>query len=158
MSPSTDSGSGKESPTTYAMSSSSNRDSACPSSGSSIRSRAPATAQNGGNGRQQDHPRHRGMDGDTDVDGHQMVQKIEFPKFDGVGDPMPWLNRCERYFCMRGTPENKVQYASFYLLDDAQMWYHRRASILDSFHPAHSDPAWAATHRQHDQRARSSSA
>jgi hypothetical protein len=35
-------------------------------------------------------------------------------------------NRCERYFHFRGITENKkVQHVSFYLLDDAQMWYHR---------------------------------
>jgi hypothetical protein len=68
------------------------------------------------------------MDGDIDAgaDGHQATHKIKFPRFDGVGDPLPWLNRCEWYFRLCGTSENKkVQYASFYLLDDAHMWYHR---------------------------------
>jgi hypothetical protein len=52
--------------------------------------------------------------------------KIEFHKFDCAGDPVPWLNRCERYFSLRGTPaDRRVQVASFYLLDDAQVWYHR---------------------------------
>jgi hypothetical protein len=52
------------------------------------------------NDRQQGHPRRRGTDGDIDVgaDGHKTVHKIEFPKFNCVGDPLPWLNRCERYF------------------------------------------------------------
>jgi hypothetical protein len=26
------------------------------------------------------------------------AHKLEFPKFDGTGDPHPWLNRCGRYF------------------------------------------------------------
>jgi hypothetical protein len=39
---------------------------------------------------------------------------------------MSWLNRCERYFRFGSTPENKcMQVASFYLLDDTQVWYHR---------------------------------
>jgi hypothetical protein len=38
---------------------------------------------------------------------------------------MAWLNRSERYFALYGTPKNqRVQCASFYLLDDAQLWYH----------------------------------
>jgi hypothetical protein len=54
------------------------------------------------------------------------VHKIEFPKYDGTGDPLPWLNRCDRYFAVRRTPENKkVLYASLHLLDDVQLWFHR---------------------------------
>jgi hypothetical protein len=51
-----------------------------------------------------------------------MVHKLEFPKFDRTGDPLPWLNRCERYFYVRHMPENKrVSLAAFYLLDDTQL-------------------------------------
>jgi hypothetical protein len=50
---------------------------------------------------------------------------MEFPKFDGVGDPLSWLNRCERFFYVRRTPDDKVAFAAFYLLDDAQLWFHR---------------------------------
>jgi hypothetical protein len=54
------------------------------------------------------------------------VYKVEFLKYDGMGDPLPWLNQCDRYFAVRRTPEHKrVQYASLHLLDDAQLWYHR---------------------------------
>jgi hypothetical protein len=35
-------------------------------------------------------------------------RKIRFPKFDGTGDPLPWLNRCDRYFYVRTIQENKV--------------------------------------------------
>jgi hypothetical protein len=62
----------------------------------------------------------------TPVRGTTTRQKVEVPKFDGAGDPMPRINGCERYFRLRDTPENKrVQVASFYLLGDAQVWYHR---------------------------------
>jgi hypothetical protein len=54
------------------------------------------------------------------------VHKIEFPKFDGTGDPMAWLSHCECYFVLHDTPEHQhVQYTSFYLLDYARLWYHR---------------------------------
>jgi hypothetical protein len=54
------------------------------------------------------------------------THKLEFPKYDGTGDPLPWLNRCERYFHVRRTPEPKrVALAACYLLDDAQLWFHR---------------------------------
>jgi hypothetical protein len=54
------------------------------------------------------------------------VHKLEFPKFDSSGDPLPWLNRYERYFHVRWTPEHQwVTFATFYLLDDAQLWFHR---------------------------------
>jgi hypothetical protein len=35
---------------------------------------------------------------DEEDDGFPTSHKMEFLKYDGVGDPMPWLNRCERYF------------------------------------------------------------
>jgi hypothetical protein len=39
---------------------------------------------------------------------------------------MAWFNRYERYFVLCGIPEHQcVQYVSFYLRDDAQLWYHR---------------------------------
>jgi hypothetical protein len=55
-----------------------------------------------------------------------MAYKLKFPKFDGSDAPMPWLNRCERYFHVRHTSEHqRVAFATFYLLDDAQLWFHR---------------------------------
>jgi hypothetical protein len=57
-----------------------------------------------------EHPQHVGRHqrGDSDaVDGVNTSHKIEFPKFDGVGNPLPWLNSCERYSTLRGTPVDK---------------------------------------------------
>jgi hypothetical protein len=55
-----------------------------------------------------------------------MAHKLKFPKFDGSDDPLPWLNRCEQYFHVRRTPEHqRVTFAAFYLLDDAQLWFNR---------------------------------
>jgi hypothetical protein len=46
--------------------------------------------------------------------------------FDRKSDPLPWLNHCDRYFCLCCMLEdNKVAYASFNLLDDARLWYYR---------------------------------
>jgi hypothetical protein len=74
-------------------------------------------------------PRRRaGTDDEEDLGGDFLLtaHKLEFPKFDGTGDPLPWLNRCKRYFHVRRTPDHKrVAYAAFHLLDDAQLWYHR---------------------------------
>jgi hypothetical protein len=35
------------------------------------------------------------------------------------------LNHCKRFFHVRCTPDDKVVFTAFYLLDDAQMWFHR---------------------------------
>jgi hypothetical protein len=79
----------------------------------------------------QDRPPHhgRGRQGDNDAkpggDILQTSHRLAFPKYDGNGDPLPWLNRCERYFHVRQTPENKsIAFTAFYLLDDAQLWFH----------------------------------
>jgi hypothetical protein len=72
-------------------------------------------------------PHHR-CDADEDDPGDDfipMVHKLEFTKFDGTCDPLPWLNRCERYFRVRRTPEHKrVAYAAFHLLENAKLWFH----------------------------------
>jgi hypothetical protein len=66
---------------------------------------------------------------DEDDGGEDIIpttHKLEFPKYDGTGDPLPWLNRCERYFTVRRTPEPKrVALAACYLVDGAQLWFHR---------------------------------
>jgi hypothetical protein len=64
--------------------------------------------------------------GDSNHDSHSTAHKMEFPKFDGAGDPLPWLNQCERFFHVRRTPDDKkVAFAAFYLLNDPQLWFHR---------------------------------
>jgi hypothetical protein len=35
------------------------------------------------------------------------IHKVEFPKYDGTRDPLPWLNQCDCYFTVRRTPEHK---------------------------------------------------
>jgi hypothetical protein len=74
----------------------------------------------------------RGLSDEDDESGDDFVpttQKLEFSKYDGAGDPLPWINRCERYFRVRCTPEHKrVAYAAFHLLFDAQLWFHRLES------------------------------
>jgi hypothetical protein len=68
------------------------------------------------------HRRNATEEGDLEL---PTVHKVEFLKYDGTGDPLPWLNRCDRYFMVCRTPEHKkVQYVSLHL-DDAQLWYHR---------------------------------
>jgi hypothetical protein len=69
---------------------------------------------------------HRPGDEDEEDEAFPTTHKMEFPKFDGMGNPLPWLNRCEWYFRVRRTPEHwRVAYAFFYLTNDAQLWYHR---------------------------------
>jgi hypothetical protein len=84
--------------------------------------RAKRAMRNQDNGRP---PNGRRRD-DEDDEGFPTMHQMEFLKYDDVGDPLPWLNRCERYFHVRRTPQNRhIAYASFYLTDDAQVWYHR---------------------------------
>jgi hypothetical protein len=72
--------------------------------------------------------RHHVAHGDDEEVGEDFVpttHKLEFPKFDDTGDPLPWLNRCERYFWLCRMPEDKnVSYAVFNLLNDAQLWFY----------------------------------
>jgi hypothetical protein len=70
------------------------------------------------------------------------VHKLEFSKFDGMGDLLPWLNRCERYFRVRCTPNhNRVAYVAFHWLEDASFgivdWsstmVHRHGRVVSSW-------------------------
>jgi hypothetical protein len=54
-----------------------------------------------------------------------IAHKLEFLKYDGTGDPLLWLNRCECYFFVCQKMEHKcVAFAAFYLLDDVELWFH----------------------------------
>ncbi|KAG8066095.1 hypothetical protein GUJ93_ZPchr0004g38967 [Zizania palustris] len=71
------------------------------------------------------HPLARGRQGtdDSEEDPNNnfvaTAHKLEFPKFDGTNDPLPWLNRCERYFHVCQIPDHKgVTFVAFYLLDE----------------------------------------
>ena len=33
--------------------------------------------------------------------------KLPFPTYDGREEPLPWLNRCEKFFRGQKTPDNK---------------------------------------------------
>jgi hypothetical protein len=67
----------------------------------------------------------QGEDEDVGEDFVPTMHKLEFPKFDGKGDPLPWLNHCECYFKLCHTPEDKkVSYTAFNLLHDAQLWFY----------------------------------
>jgi hypothetical protein len=58
--------------------------------------------------------------------GHTRFHKLDFPTFDGGGDPLPFLNRCEHYFRgQRTVEEEKVWLAAHHLHGAAQQWYMR---------------------------------
>jgi hypothetical protein len=51
--------------------------------------------------------------------------KINFPRYDGDSDPLPWLNRCESFF--RGTrtlAAEQVWMASLHMDGAAAEWYY----------------------------------
>jgi hypothetical protein len=51
--------------------------------------------------------------------------KLNFPRYDGESDPLPWLNHCESYF--RGTrtlPTKQVWMASLHMDGAAAEWYY----------------------------------
>jgi hypothetical protein len=48
--------------------------------------------------------------------------KLMFPTFDGIEDPLPWLNRCEQFFRVQSIEDmGKVFLASFYMTGDAAL-------------------------------------
>ncbi|XP_062183145.1 uncharacterized protein LOC133887211 [Phragmites australis] len=62
--------------------------------------------------------------------------KLEFPRYDGKTDPLPWLTRCEQFFRGQKTEEqHKVWLASYHMDDNAHHWY---------FHleRSHGEPPW----------------
>jgi hypothetical protein len=66
---------------------------------------------------------------DEDDGGEDIIpttHKLEFRKYDGTDNPLPWLNWCEWYFTVYRTPKPKrVAMVACYLLDDVQLWFHR---------------------------------
>ncbi|CAL5416547.1 unnamed protein product [Camellia sinensis] len=50
--------------------------------------------------------------------------KLDFPRFNGIEEPMSWVCRAEQFFDFHQTfKANRVPLASFNLEDDAQLWY-----------------------------------
>jgi hypothetical protein len=63
---------------------------------------------------------------DVDRKNPPRFHKLQFPTYDGESDPLPWLNRVERFFKGQHTEEeSKVWMASYHLTDDAALWYRR---------------------------------
>jgi len=64
------------------------------------------------------------------------VLKIDFPTFDGSGDPLIWLNRCEIYFRGNKTPSRRrVWMASLHMTELAQLWYYK-------YEMNNGEPSW----------------
>ena len=71
-------------------------------------------------------PRPGGPRLDLDDDQPFLKPKMVFPSYDGPGDLLPWINRCELYFRGHNTPDHrKVRMASLHMTDAAQLWYYR---------------------------------
>lgn len=52
------------------------------------------------------------------------IVKLDFPKYDGMDEPIIWICRAEQYFSLYEIRESdKVSLASFYLEGDAQLWF-----------------------------------
>jgi hypothetical protein len=50
--------------------------------------------------------------------------KLLFPTYDGTEDPLPWLNRCNQFFCIQEMSDaGKVFLASFYMSGEASQWF-----------------------------------
>ncbi|CAO2161375.1 unnamed protein product [Urochloa humidicola] len=70
--------------------------------------------------------RHGGSGGGRFYDRPPKPGKLDFPKYSGKDDPLPFLNRCEAYFQLgRIMEEEKVLMAALHLEDMAQLWYMR---------------------------------
>ncbi|XP_010264784.1 PREDICTED: uncharacterized protein LOC104602705 [Nelumbo nucifera] len=52
--------------------------------------------------------------------------RLEFPSYNGNGDPLGWLHRCEQFFRNQRTDDrDKVSLAAFHLTEEAQLWFYR---------------------------------
>ena len=50
--------------------------------------------------------------------------KLEFPRYDGSTDPLPWMSRCDYYFRhQRVVEEEKMSIVAPHLENDAQYWF-----------------------------------
>lgn len=50
------------------------------------------------------------------------IVKLDFPKYDGMDEPIIWICRAKKYFSLYEIRESdKVSLASFYLEGDAQL-------------------------------------
>jgi len=64
-------------------------------------------------------------EGHADARGVPRFQKLSIPTFDGMVDPLAWMNKCEHFFRAQRTPEvDKVWLASFHMNGVAQHWYY----------------------------------
>jgi len=56
--------------------------------------------------------------------GQGRFHKLDFPKFDGSGDPLPFITKCEHYVQGQHTmEEEKVWFEALNLHDSANDWY-----------------------------------
>jgi hypothetical protein len=63
-------------------------------------------------------------DADTIVHASNHGRKLMFPTYDGLDDPLPWLNHCDQFFRVQETPvTGKVFLATFYMIGEASQWY-----------------------------------
>jgi hypothetical protein len=61
--------------------------------------------------------------------------KINFLKYDGESDPLPWLNKCTTYLCGMGTPpDERVWMASLHFDGIAVEWYYALERDVGMFH------------------------
>lgn len=57
--------------------------------------------------------------------GGPLKPKPSFPKYNGETDPLPWLNKCDTYFCcMRTAEDEKVWQAVLHMDGVAAEWYY----------------------------------
>jgi hypothetical protein len=53
-----------------------------------------------------------------------LYYKLEFPTYDGLQDPLNWLNQCEQFFSDQHTsPTDYTWLATYHFREAAQTWY-----------------------------------
>ena len=68
-------------------------------------------------------PRHH-LPQQPDSSGVPRFHKLSFPTYDGMEDPLGWLNRYESFRGQLTREADKVWLASFHMTGVAQQWYH----------------------------------